>query len=322
MMAGGTLHAPGVLLPLSGGLIHLAPLLAGLAVTPIALLPVFVAAFVLWLALARPRLWALPAGGPMAPVAARLAAKALLQSLLIAAAFGLGRGFAGMAGEPLPVPLWLPVALALAALPMALAGNRRGPDPQVDRLMAEARAEIARREDAAAEAGTPLGGEADRIAAALAGAEAGRDSLGAVLTRLESLIHSSVSDAGDLDREVDELARLPDGDGAYEALARRRGSHPLWDLVLLRFLAHPASRTTRLSNEAVAALAADGLASSAPGRIDESLALAESWLGKTGFETGTGGLRRAATARQAVETDPARAERLRRLVSQLDGTGA
>jgi hypothetical protein len=99
--------------------LYFAPFLAGLTYAPLILLTLFVGIYVIWLAANRPAIWAeATRGGTPVALAVHLAGSTLTQVLTIFLAFGLGRGFASLAG-PAALPLWLPIGLAVAAVPLS-----------------------------------------------------------------------------------------------------------------------------------------------------------------------------------------------------------
>ena len=112
-------------------LLYFAPFLAGLTYAPLALLTVFVAVYVIWLAANRPAIWAeATRGGTPVGLAVHLIGSTLTQVLIIFLAFGLGRGFASLAG-PATLPIWIPVVLAVAAVPLSrLIGHPERDAPQ------------------------------------------------------------------------------------------------------------------------------------------------------------------------------------------------
>jgi hypothetical protein len=104
----------------TAALLYLGPLLAGLSLAPLAGLPVFAAVFLAWIYATRP---IVPAGAAAmrlpAEAALHLGGVTLVQSLLVFVTFGLGRGFSGLLGGSLSMPLWIPFALSAAAVPLA-----------------------------------------------------------------------------------------------------------------------------------------------------------------------------------------------------------
>jgi hypothetical protein len=99
--------------------LYFAPFLAGLTYAPLTLLTLFVAVYVIWLAANRPAIWAeATRGGTPVSLAVHLVGSTLTQVLTIFLAFGLGRGFASLAG-PATLPIWIPIMLAVAAVPLS-----------------------------------------------------------------------------------------------------------------------------------------------------------------------------------------------------------
>jgi hypothetical protein len=101
-------------------LMYFGALLAGLAGHGWAMVPAFVAVFVLWSVILRPHLW--PASlseigteGAVVPLAALVAT----QALLVVLCFGFGRGIGGVMGVQPDLPHWLPLALAFLAVPLS-----------------------------------------------------------------------------------------------------------------------------------------------------------------------------------------------------------
>lgn len=131
-----------LLLSLTGALLYIGPFLAGLAGATIALLPVFAAIFVIWVALMRPAVWAkaTQSGTPLG-LAIYLAGLTVIQLLLVVVCFALGRGLSVLIGDVVALPLWLPPALSLAALPVGrLIANPAGDLSETEALLDEAEA--------------------------------------------------------------------------------------------------------------------------------------------------------------------------------------
>jgi hypothetical protein len=99
-------------------LLYLGPLLAGLAGFGWALLPAFTAIFVLWLIVLRPHQWPRRPADWTGAVALRAAGHVLVQVLLVAVCFGVGRGIGGVLGVTPALPLALPLALSFLAIPL------------------------------------------------------------------------------------------------------------------------------------------------------------------------------------------------------------
>lgn len=101
-------------------LLYLGPLLAGLGGYGWSAVPVFVAIFVLWLIVMRPREWPRDVVRWQQPVQwLRAAAQVAVQILLVTLMFGIGRGIGGLFGFlPLFHPM-LPVAVSFLAIPLS-----------------------------------------------------------------------------------------------------------------------------------------------------------------------------------------------------------
>lgn len=106
------------LFSVAAAMLYVGPLLAGLSAAPIAVLPIFVAIFVLWMTLMRPSVWAkATAEGTPTALAIHLGGITLMQVLLVIVAFGVGRGLGVLAGT-LPMQPWVPVLISLLAVPV------------------------------------------------------------------------------------------------------------------------------------------------------------------------------------------------------------
>ena len=98
-------------------LLYLGPLLAGLAGSGWAMVPVFSLLFVLWLLFLRPETWPGTASGARNGASwLQLATRTLVQVLLVTVFFGIGRGIGGVLGAAIPIPSWLPVVLSTLAI--------------------------------------------------------------------------------------------------------------------------------------------------------------------------------------------------------------
>ncbi|NPD15446.1 hypothetical protein HOY34_09560 [Xinfangfangia sp. D13-10-4-6] len=99
--------------------LYMGPLLAGLAGFGPALLPPFIAIFMLWLVLLRPHRWPQSGAEWLKPDALLLTLTLLVsQTLFVAVLFGVGRGLGGVLGYlPIFHPT-LPLCLSLLALPL------------------------------------------------------------------------------------------------------------------------------------------------------------------------------------------------------------
>ncbi len=118
------------LFSLTAALLYFAPFMSGLSAAPEVLLVFFAAVLMLWIVALRPKIWSeVTASGTPLSLALYVGGLTIIQMLLVAFAFALGRGLAGLIGMALPLPVWLPILLALAALPLSLmARDRRGED--------------------------------------------------------------------------------------------------------------------------------------------------------------------------------------------------
>ncbi len=103
----------------AAALLYLGPLLAGLGGYGWRVVPVFAAIFVLWLIILRPQHWPRDLGAwRAASVWAAALGAALMQVLLVAVCFGIGRGLGGIMGFlPLLHPM-LPIGLSFLAIPL------------------------------------------------------------------------------------------------------------------------------------------------------------------------------------------------------------
>lgn len=100
--------------------LYLGPLLAGLGGYGWAVVPVFTAIFLLWLIVLRPQEWPQSRTDWLQPDSwLAMAARAVMQLLLVVLCFGIGRGLAGVAGLDLPLPFMGPIMLSFLAIPIA-----------------------------------------------------------------------------------------------------------------------------------------------------------------------------------------------------------
>jgi hypothetical protein len=98
--------------------LYIGPLLAGFGGGGWGLVLVFTAIFVLWTFVIKPGDAALK----VRPVSGLLT-QALLQTLIIAICFGVGRGIGGVLGSMPQIPTYLPIALSLLSIPFARIGQ-------------------------------------------------------------------------------------------------------------------------------------------------------------------------------------------------------
>lgn len=101
-------------------LLYFGPLLAGLGGFGWAVVPLFAAIFMLWLFILRPHQWPRSLGDWARPEALiSLLTQGVVQVLLVAISFGIGRGIGGVLGTVPPFPLMLPVAISFLSIPLA-----------------------------------------------------------------------------------------------------------------------------------------------------------------------------------------------------------
>jgi len=101
-------------------LLYLGPLLAGLGGFGWAVVPVFVAIFLLWTRILRPTTWpASRAEWRQPDLLLRLVLQSAVQVLLVVVCFGIGRGLGGVLGALPPFPVLLPIAVSFLAVPLS-----------------------------------------------------------------------------------------------------------------------------------------------------------------------------------------------------------
>lgn len=101
-------------------LLYFGPLLAGLGGHGWAVVPVFAVIFLLWLFILRPQQWPRQLADWARPEALiSLLTQGVVQVLLVALSFGIGRGIGGVLGFVPPIPLMLPVAISFLSIPLA-----------------------------------------------------------------------------------------------------------------------------------------------------------------------------------------------------------
>lgn len=99
--------------------LYMGPLLAGLGGYGWRVVPVFVAIFLLWLIAMRPQEWPQSRADWQQPDTwLAMAARAVVQLLLVVLCFGIGRGLAGVAGLHLSLPFMGPILLSFLAVPI------------------------------------------------------------------------------------------------------------------------------------------------------------------------------------------------------------
>ncbi|GAB1480162.1 hypothetical protein MASR2M74_27370 [Paracoccaceae bacterium] len=101
-------------------LLYLGPLLAGLAGFGWPLVYAFAAIFTLWLITMRPGDWPRDLAAWCRPeVPVRALGQVVVQLLLVALMFGIGRGIGGVAGFLPPLPVALPLGMSLMSIPLS-----------------------------------------------------------------------------------------------------------------------------------------------------------------------------------------------------------
>ncbi|WP_291239171.1 hypothetical protein [Gemmobacter sp.] len=133
------------------------PLLAGLGGYGWRVVPVFAAIFLLWLVALRPQEWPQSRADWMQPDSwLAMAARAVVQLLLVVLCFGIGRGLAGVAGLDLHLPFMGPILLSFLAVPIARIAWPPQRAQELDSFLDEAIASV--------EASTPPAETAERLA--------------------------------------------------------------------------------------------------------------------------------------------------------------
>lgn len=101
-------------------LLYFGPLLAGLGGFGWSVIPIFAVLFLLWLFILRPQQWPRHLADWARPEALiALLTQAVVQVLLVAVSFGIGRGIGGALGALPPFPLMLPVGISFLSIPLA-----------------------------------------------------------------------------------------------------------------------------------------------------------------------------------------------------------
>jgi hypothetical protein len=101
-------------------LLYIGPLMAGLGGFGWSVVPVFAAIFLLWLFILRPHQWPRTLGDwrdPQALIA--LLTQGLVQLLLVAVLFAVGRGIGGVLGTLPAFPVILPLSISFLSIPLA-----------------------------------------------------------------------------------------------------------------------------------------------------------------------------------------------------------
>lgn len=100
-------------------LLYLGPLLAGLGGFGWSRVPVFVAIFLLWTLILRPATWPQTAADWARPdLLIGLLTQSVMQVLIVALCFGIGRGLGGVLGVQPAYPVMLPIAVSFLSIPL------------------------------------------------------------------------------------------------------------------------------------------------------------------------------------------------------------
>ena len=101
-------------------LLYVGPLMAGLGGFGWAVVPVFAAIFLLWLFILRPHQWPRILSDWARPEALiSVLTQGLVQFLLVAVLFGVGRGIGGVLATLPPFPVILPISISFLSIPLA-----------------------------------------------------------------------------------------------------------------------------------------------------------------------------------------------------------
>ncbi len=108
------------LLMCATALLYIGPLMAGLGGDGWAVVPVFLALFLLWLFILRPQHWPRSFAEWRQPAAwAAALTQAAVQLLLVALLFGVGRGIGGALGFQPPYGPLLPISISFLSIPLS-----------------------------------------------------------------------------------------------------------------------------------------------------------------------------------------------------------
>lgn len=130
-------------------LLYFGPLMAGLGGFGWAILPVFVAIFLLWLFILRPHQWPRNAADWARSEAwITLITQVAVQTLLVAVLFGVGRGIGGVFAALPSFPTMLPIAISFLSIPLARLIWNPWKDRDIDRFLDDAIAKVNGRQDA------------------------------------------------------------------------------------------------------------------------------------------------------------------------------
>ncbi|WP_343117139.1 hypothetical protein [Ostreiculturibacter nitratireducens] len=109
------------LFSLTAALLYFGPFLSGLTGAPMTSALIFLAVYLLWVVLLRPRSWArTETQGAPTILAAYLGGLTMFQMVLIFVLFSLGRGLGTLLGGVIALPLILPIVLSAFAIPLGL----------------------------------------------------------------------------------------------------------------------------------------------------------------------------------------------------------
>jgi hypothetical protein len=104
----------------ANALLYFGPLLAGLAGFGWALVPLFMAIFVLWLIILQPYEFPINRAEWMSTDAwVAISARAAVQLLFVVVLFGIGRGIGGVLGAMIGFSAVLPIAISFLSIPLA-----------------------------------------------------------------------------------------------------------------------------------------------------------------------------------------------------------
>ncbi len=130
------------------GLLYIGPMFAGLAGYGWKTVPMFVALFMIWLAVRSPNLWPKTLAGWKTPYAITgFIMRLVSQIVLVVFCFAIGRGIGGVLGALPALPLGTPFALTLLSIPLSRLLRPEGePAPQAPALPDQAPLDDARPE--------------------------------------------------------------------------------------------------------------------------------------------------------------------------------
>lgn len=142
------------ILQMATACLYIGPLLAGMGGYGWAVVPVFIAIFLLWLIVLRPQEWPQTAADWQSPDSwLAIATRAVVQTLLVVICFGVGRGLAGVAGLSVTLPFMGPIFLSLLAIPIARLACPPGQSAAINAFLDDALTEVEAAATPDAEAG-------------------------------------------------------------------------------------------------------------------------------------------------------------------------